>query len=204
MSGFQVVGVDRKAQQNWPWPHNFVKVDAMRALELLDLRVYDAIHASPPCQTHSRTRYLQEDRPGDPDEIENLRIMLQAIGKPYVIENVVGAPLEHPVTLCGSMFPETMGIRRHRIFECPWLEQPPPECRHELQVPRFRNPDPRGAELTGVVNVHGSPSYQGEAELRREVMGIDWMNNYELTQAVPPAYTMWLGGQLADYLARRR
>lgn len=198
-AGWEVIGVDHKAQQNWPWPENFVKMDALRALDLLDLSKFDAIHASPPCQVHSTMRYRHEDRPSGVETVALLRGRLARINKPYVIENVVGAPLIQPIMLCGSMFPETMGIRRHRLFECSF-HVPHRDCHHSLQKPRFANPDKRGAPLTGVVNVHGSPSYAGEAELRRQVMGIDWMTNYELTQAVPPAYTKWLGGVLARSL----
>lgn len=199
-AGWEVIGVDRQAQQNWPWPDNFIKMDAMRALDLLDLRNFDAIHASPPCQTHSTLRYRREDRAGGEETISLVRARLARANLPYVIENVVGAPLLEPLMLCGSMFPETIGVRRHRLFECSFpVEQP--ECHHELQTPRYHNPDKRGGELTSVVNVHGSPSYPGEAQLRKQVMGIHWMTNRELTQAIPPAYTEWLGMKLAAYLA---
>ena len=96
-----------------------------------------------------------------------------------------------------------LDVRRHRLFEANFrMEQP--ECDHGWQVPRFRNPDPRGAPLVGVVSVHGSPSYAGEVEVRKKAMGIDWMTNKELTQAVPPAYTRWVGERLMAVCQRAK
>lgn len=190
-AGFDVVGVDCRAQQNYPY--TFFKMDALAALEYLDLSKFVAIHASPPCQAHSTLRYRREDKP-DLMDIEPVRDALAATGLPYVIENVVGAPLYGSVTqLCGSMF--GLDVRRHRLFETSFaIEQP--ECQHQLQTPRFRNPDARQSALASVVNVHGKCSYVGEREVRERAMGIDWMTNYELTQAVPPAYTEYVGAQL--------
>lgn len=190
-AGFEILGVDHKAQQNYPF--EFIKMDALRALEWLDLRKIDAIHASPPCQAHSVMRYRHEDRPEGAELLGLTRELLKGTGKPWIIENVVGAPLRNPTTLCGSMF--DLGVRRHRLFECNFPVRRL-ECKHELQTPRFKNPDSRGPALTGVVNVYGSLTYAGEKFVREKAMQINWMTNKELTQAVPPAYTQYVGEQL--------
>lgn len=200
-AGFEVIGVDIKAQQSYPY--EFIKMDALRALILLDMTYFDAIHASPPCQAHSTMRFRNEDVPQTGEFLAMTRNLIKThpVRLPYVIENVPGAPMERTTLLCGSMF--GLDVRRHRLFETNFkLAQP--ECDHAWQVPRFKNPDPRGKPLVGVVNVHGSPSYAGEVELRRQAMGIDWMTNRELTQAVPPAYTRYVGERLWEVCERRR
>lgn len=195
--GFKLVGVDNRAQQNYPY--TFVKCSSELALELFDLSHFDAIHASPPCQTHSVTRYRQEDRPGDPDELARLRARLIATTLPFIIENVPGAPLIQPVLLCGSMF--SLDVRRHRLFEANF-PIPQPACQHERQLPRFPNPDHRRPqELVPTVNVHGSLSYAGEGQVRKDAMQIHWMSTKELTQAIPPAYTRHVARALIDHLA---
>lgn len=194
--GFEMLGVDHLAQQNYPF--DFIKMDALKALEYLNLDRFDAIHASPPCQSHSSLRYRNEDRADTGEMLAVTREALIATGKPYVIENVVGAPMEG-VVLCGSMF--GLDLRRHRIFESNFpISQP--DCQHEIQTPKYVNPDKRGPALIGVVNVYGKCSYKGERELRERAMGIDWMSNRELTQAVPPAYTAHVGVALKRHLYR--
>lgn len=82
-----------------------------------------------------------------------------------------------------------------------------PPCAHYWQTPRFISLDKRrgnksvvpvhgGGQLAGVVGVHGHHNYAGERELREKAMGIDWMSPYELTQAIPPAYTEHIGAYL--------
>lgn len=190
-AGFEILGVDHVAQQNYPY--EFIKMDALRALDWLNLDKIDAIHASPPCQAHSTLRYRQEDRPVGIELIRLTREVLKQTGKPWIIENVVGAPLIRPTMLCGSMF--DLAVRRHRLFESNFPISSLP-CHHELETPRFKNPDKRGPELTGTVNVYGKCTYPGEREIREQAMGIDWMTNKELTQAVPPAYTRYVGEEL--------
>lgn len=112
----------------------------------------------------------------------------------------MGAPLRSPVTLCGSWF--GLNLRRHRLFETGGfglLLVPP--CSHRWQTPRFRSLDKRRLGISAsVVGVHGHANYAGENDLREEAMGIDWMSPYELTQAIPPAYTEWIGRQLITAL----
>jgi DNA (cytosine-5)-methyltransferase 1 len=158
---------------------------------------FDFIHASPPCQHYTRIaqRNVRAVARKWPDMIAATRDALQETGRPYVIENVVEArPLmRDAITLCGSSF--GLDVRRHRLFESNLLLSPLP-CDHSWQTPRFRSLDGRRSQLASVVGVHGHTNYKGELELRRKAMGIDWMNNVELVQAIPPAYTEYIGEQL--------
>lgn len=187
-AGFNVVGVDDVAQPDYPFA--FIETDAL----LVNLTDYDAIHASPPCQAHSTLRHS----PGGktyPDLVAATRDLLEASGRPYVIENVVGAPLDNPITLCGSMFGLTVDgheLRRHRLFETSFAMLQP-ECRHELPVlgvygDLAKNPRP---STRGVKAGH---------EQARQLMDIDWMTPQELVQAIPPAYCEWIGTQLLAHL----
>ena len=140
------------------------------------------------------------------------RQLLLEAGLPFVIENVIGAPLENAIMLCGSSF--GLDVRRHRLFECSFPVLAPP-CAHYWQTPRFISLDRRrgpksavpvhgSSRLAGVVGVHGHINYAGEQELRKEAMGIDWMSPYELTQAIPPAYTEHIGQYLTAEIEARK
>ena len=192
-AGFDVIGFDIEPQPNYPFP--FTQVDVLR-LTPHNLAGATLVHASPPCHERStvagRARRAGRDYP---QLIAQTRDLLEAAGVAYVIENVEGArPLLHgPVRYCGSSF--GLDVRRHRLFETNWLLMPPP-CDHSWQTPRFQSLDGSMAKtgrLACVVGVHGNCNYAGEFELRQKAMGIDWMTNPELTQAIPPAYTEHIG-----------
>ncbi len=206
MAGFQVVGVDDKTQPNYPYP--MCEGDALWLMDHLisgkrayfgDRRYgigdFAAIHASPPCQAHSTVSgRAKKGRPGRYEcFIARTRARLKASGLPYVIENVVGAPLIAPVMLCGSSF--KLDVRRHRLFESNVLLMAYP-CDHSWQTPRFRSLDSRRKTLASVVGVHGHVNYAGESELRKAAMQIDWMTMPELSQSIPPAFTEFIGKQL--------
>jgi DNA (cytosine-5)-methyltransferase 1 len=215
-SGFDVVGVDIVPQPNYPF--EFIQYDALDAAanladfgEVFGLR-FDAIHASPPCQAHSTIGKQVRGRDKTlvhSDLVSPTRNLLIATGLPYVIENVPGAPLIRPVTICGSSV--GLDVRRHRLFETNWTLMTPP-CAHGWQWPRFRSLDQRrhkarttvpvhgSSQLASVVGVHGHLNYAGEQELRKKAMGIAWMSNYELTQAIPPVYTELIGYQLLAHI----
>jgi DNA (cytosine-5)-methyltransferase 1 len=190
-AGFDVVGVDQKMQRDYPF--EFHQPDAMT----YPLDGFDAIHASPPCQAFTTLRHLSTSR--HPDLISATRDRLRASGLPYVIENVVGAPLEEPVMLCGSSF--GLEVRRHRLFEtAPRLLLTPP-CAHYLQ------PEPIDVSGTGG-RQHKPRTKAGGgrgrkpvdlAEARRAI-GIDWTDRRGISQAIPPAYTEWIGKQLIQAL----
>jgi DNA (cytosine-5)-methyltransferase 1 len=138
--------------------------------------------------------------PQPPDLVEDTRRLLRATGLPYVIENVLSAPLENAVMLCGSSF--GLDVRRHRLFESnvPILSLP---CAHHWQTPRFRSLDTRRSGLASVVGVHGHLNYSGERALREAAMNIDWMTPEELAQAIPPAMTEHIGSFLLAEVRRR-
>jgi len=198
-AGFDVVGVDIEPQPNYPY--EFHRADAFDVLVRWDLSEFAAIHASPKCQAHSALARLHPDRK-HPDQITPLRPLLRESGVPWIIENVPGAPLVDPVLICGSMFDPPLDVRRHRLFETNWgLRDPDWPCRHKLWAKRFpaEHRSTRGG-MARVVGVYGGGRYAGSDEIRRRVMGIDWMTRQELTQAIPPVYAQWIGEQLAKHL----
>lgn len=186
-AGFEVVGVDIAPQPNYPF--DFVQADALDYLAEHG-HEFDAIHASPPCQ--SFTAYRRRGSgvgEGYLNLIPQTRAALIELGKPYVIENVPGAPLIDPVQLCGSSF--GLDVRRHRLFESnvPMLTPP---CDHGWQTPRFA-PATNRTNLRRTVEVG---VWRIPLDVQRAAMGIDWMELRELSQAIPPAYTEYLGREL--------
>ena len=196
LAGFHVTGVDLVASPNY-CGDDFIQADALD----VDLSGFDVVHASPPCQGYS-TQTAQRDR--HPRLIVEVRARLVDAGVPYVIENVEGARTEliDPIRLCGSSF--GLDLRRHRYFESNVALTAPP-CDHAWQTPRFRSLDMsmvRRGWLASVVGVHGHLNYPGEFALRCAAMGIDWMTNAELVEAIPPAYTDHLGRQVVEHLSK--
>lgn len=215
LAGFDVVGVDLKPMPRYPF--KFHQGDALAFLEAHG-REFDAIHASPPCQKFcSLTKGLHKDS-DHPDLVAPVRELLIASGKPYVIENVVGAPLINPIVLCGTMF--GLGVkeagaelRRHRLFESNRFLFSR-ECQHNTtpQVigvyggggAHYGRPA-RRPRTVGVWGGSGGFSQRDGVQQfstveRAEAMGIDWMTGKELSQAIPPAYTEFIGRQLIDLL----
>jgi len=182
-AGFEVVGVDIEDQPHYPF--EFVRADALT----YSLEGFDFIWASPPCQGF--TAYKR--RPGHvrprPNLIPGTRARLRASGVPFVIENVIGAPLEDPFILCGSMF--GLDVRRHRQFETNFQVEPPP-CNHALQKPRFP-PATNRENLRSTVEVG---VYRIPLKVQQRAMGIDWMPLHQLSQAIPPAYSKFIAESL--------
>lgn len=111
-AGFDVVGVDIEPQKRYPF--TFIQADALEYLARHGGE-YDAIHASPPCQAFSKMKNPDKaHRKAHPDLVDPVRELLMRTGRPYIIENVPGAPLLSPVTLCGSQF--GLKVYRHRVF----------------------------------------------------------------------------------------
>lgn len=192
-AGFDVVGVDINPQPHYPF--EFHQADALHFLECVEpddyLNRFDAIHASPPCQAYSAITDVQGDRSSHPDLLPPTREHLAASGLPWVIENVPGAPMRADYKLCGCMF--GLGVRRERWFETSWrafdLRQ---SCVHPdaaVGVYGYGGPRP------------GSGKLSGRLATWSKAMGIDWMESLELAQAIPPAYTEYIGRQLIDALA---
>ncbi len=194
-AGFEVVGIDLHGQPDYPF--EFRQANALDQFPGLIADGFDAVHASPPCQ-HASTQ--TPDRSKHPNLISQTRELLETVGLPYVIENVVGADLIDPIRLCGSSF--GLDLRRHRLFESNITLAAPP-CNHSWQTKRFRSLDQRmvdAGRLATVVGVHGHINYAGEFPLRQAAMGIDWLDNDELVEAIPPAYTEFLGRQIHAYI----
>jgi DNA (cytosine-5)-methyltransferase 1 len=194
-AGFDVVGVDINPQPRYPF--KFIQADALQVLAAIGDQ-FDAIHASPPCQRFTAYR-RRGSGVGDSylDLIEPTREALDATERPYVIENVPGAPLRNPLTLCGSSF--GLDVRRHRLFESnvPMLAPP---CDHGWQTPRF----PQATNRTNLRSTVEVGVWRIPLETQQAAMGIDWMELRELSEAVPPAYTRLLGAQLLDVVIDER
>ncbi len=186
-AGFDVTGVDIAPQKRFPF--RFIQADALGYVARHG-HEYDVIHASPPCQAYTSLRALQPDKE-HPDLVSATRAALADIGRPYIIENVPGAPLHHYITLCGTMF--GLRVYRHRRFETSWLMFQPHHPRHVVNAGGHKAQRQRKQHYLagGFVTITGNVgSYCGPA------MGIRWMTGQELSQAIPPAYTEWLGHQL--------
>lgn len=206
-AGFDVVGIDIDPQPRYPF--EFHQGDALEYLAD-HWQEFDAIHASPPCQAYSTTKHAYESEGKHPDLLEPTRAALIDTGLPYVIENVEGAPLIEPLTLCGSEFGLTasdvdglpLALRRHRLFESNVWLMGAGGCDHDpaIQVAgsytagRHRTPAHRD-------NPGRRGGYTPALKVRAALLGVDWrMTEHELAQAIPPAYTEFIGAQLIQAL----
>ena len=187
LAGWQVTGVDIDPQPNYPF--DFVRADALEYLAESG-HLYDAIHASPPCQGYS---HLTPDahKGKYAKLIPQLREMLSRLGKPYIIENVAGArhEMRNAVMLCGSMF--GLRSRRHRWFEVNFPLAAPRACDHSqmpLLVTTASKASRAKRRALGITpkSVKNAPA----------AYGINWMSSDGLKEAIPPAYTQYIGTQL--------
>jgi DNA (cytosine-5)-methyltransferase 1 len=201
LGGFDVVGVDIEPQPRYPF--EFHQADALE----YPLDGFDFIWASPPCQEYSvATLCRGASRKSHPDLVAPTRARLRAAGVPWVMENVYGAPLHHPLMLCGLMF--GLRVLRHRYFETsPAMLSP-------------HHPSHRGVRIGegGMICAagHGGSKYHGRGAHRREIppdhrskvawqkaMGIDWMLRDEMAQAIPPAYSRYIAEQMMPHVLRQ-
>lgn len=194
-AGYDVTGVDIQAHKDYPYQ--------LIVADVLDFMSndgwandYDLIHASPPCPRYSRMTKVSGDPNKHPDLVPVMIKALEATGKPWIIENVPGAPMPGSVTLCGSAF--GLRVRRHRQFLSN-LELRGTRCDHKSQ----------GRAIGVYGNRTGTYEYQLARYARigrdyglraesvadaQDAMGIDWINNWDdLTDAIPPAYTEFIG-----------
>lgn len=226
-AGWDVYGVDleKRMQKRYPFPFHhgnaptvmetlnaggsveFTRKD--RATVSLTLADIHAVHGSPPCQGYSITKHSHHNE--YPMLVEPVRAAFIESGLPYIIENVVGAPLETPLTLCGSEFgrivSDTDGrrlfLRRHRLFESNVFLFGAGGCR----CIEFK------ARGWGIGGVYGGGSadrahaknvrrggYTPGRDIRAALIGADWMTLHGLSQSIPPAYTEHLGAQLLAHL----
>jgi DNA (cytosine-5)-methyltransferase 1 len=202
-AGFEVVGVDIKPQPHYPF--TFIQADALEYVAEHG-REFDAIHASPPCQRYSSATRVPTDHP---DLYGVARTALVATGLPYVIENVIGAPYDHGVVLCGSMFPlsgvidsdgRPVWVQRHRNFETSWFAFQRP-CDHD----EYHRIAGRPVTVTGHGNGREGETWREYKHSRKAptsvwpaLMGMPWMRDHphDVRLSIPPAYTEWIGRQL--------
>jgi len=173
-AGFEVVGVDIEPQPHYPF--EFIQADFFEYVREHGDE-FDAIHASPPCQKYSEMQHIHKNKDKHPDLIPETIDVLEKTGKPYVIENVENSPLKTHVMLCGSMF--GMRLARHKLFlvnfYVPLLAYP---CNHTDKYDPY----------------HGGQDGINEREKLSEIIGINWfMTRPEVRNAIPPAYTEYIG-----------
>jgi len=195
-AGFDVVGVDIAPQPRYPF--EFHQADALQFFAK-HWNEFDAWHASPPCQAHTNAQKIRGNN--HPDLISPTRAWFDAatatqrfldrVETPWVIENVPGSPLLSPALLCGSMF--GLETYRHRLFETNWAVGVPAHPDHVARTTKMGRP-PREGEFMHVVG-----NFSGVAQ-GRAVMGMPWASRDGLREAIPPAYTEFLGGQLMRHL----
>lgn len=192
-AGFYVEGVDIVPHDDYPFRfHQADAIDVLRDHEWLS--TFDVIHASPPCQAFSSARHLREaqgSRDNTLDLLTPTRQHLKLAGRPYVIENVPGAPMQHAALLCGSAF--GLRVRRHRLFESSHLLMNS-GCNHVAQ-----------GRPIGVYHVMGDRIPNGgrtaaTLEEGQHAMGINWMKWEDLKEAIPPVYTEFVGKQLLAHM----
>jgi DNA (cytosine-5)-methyltransferase 1 len=198
-AGFDVVGVDIEPQPNYPF--EFHQADATT----YPLAGFDVVHASPPCQRFTAAKTLQGRE--HPDLLTPTRHRLLAAGIPYVIENVPGAPLISPVVVCGLAL--GLNVKRHRLFESsvPLFGTDCPKGHHGDWLIVFGFSALRRSKGAGTGPKKDRGKSKGKSVPHDEAcaaMGIDWMSRTELSQAVPPAYTEYLGLQLRAALMLSR
>lgn len=203
-AGFYVVGIDRDPQPRYAGDE-FYQADVLSLLDSTFVHKFsfDAVHASPPCQAYSDMARLTQR--WYPKLIVPVRERLRALGIPYVIENVEGAPLINPVLLCGVERNLRLGkyvLRRHRLFESNVpLRSNGCACHKGDGVTMAvygggNSNKPRTSKVSG-----GRP-YKGTADERRAIMGMPWATMAEVNEAIPPAYTEFIGKQLLDAIER--
>lgn len=193
-AGFDILGVDIQPQPHYPF--RFVQADMLQFLASASLAGVAAIHVSPVCKRYSAST-PERTRASHPDQIGPVRELLARSGRPWVIENVPGAPMRPDLKLCGCMF----GLRtpagqliRERWFETSWRAfEMRPGCHHVG----------RAISVTGTGATKSRQRHATFADWR-QLMGIDWMTGAEMSQAIPPAYTEHVGRQLIGVLAVTR
>jgi DNA polymerase len=201
-AGFNVTGVDIESQANY-CGDVFIQADAIEYLKTADISQFDFIWASPPCQAYTSIRHAPGEH-RNADLVGPTRDALKRAGRPYCIENVIGAPLVDPIQLCGTMFrlatPDgAFELQRHRLFEASFPIAPPCACRHgEIGVEgtigiyggHFRNR--KRAEGTNHRSGSNIPREHGF-----HAMGVpsDAMTVAEISDAIPPAYSKWIAEQ---------
>jgi DNA (cytosine-5)-methyltransferase 1 len=205
LAGFNVTGVDITAHPDAP--HPVIVADALATLDDSGLlESFDAIHASPPCQAYTTMSNRWRGNGGAADShlelITEVRAKLLKWGGPYVIENVPGArrDLIDPFILRGGMF--GLGVDRPRLFETNFPVGPlPPTTKVANPIGVYGKLDGRRLYTRRDGTIQRAARSLDEG---RRAMGVCWMQWPDLTESIPPAYTEFIGSQLADHLAIER
>ena len=192
-----ITGIDIEPQGEYPF--NFFQADVFE-LEPHFFRKFDFFWASPPCQAYSLMTQIpvsREQKRGNPEySPENLkrkypklikptRELLLKLGKPFVIENVVGAPLRKDLLLCGTMF--NLDTFRHRVFEI-----------HKFLIPQHYHPTHRNRVNISVRTK--SQNKEEPLEVCQNALGIDWITNFKtLGEAIPPAYSRYIASEFLKF-----
>lgn len=194
------------------WKQQYLTFASSSESLTLRLGEFEFVHASPPCPRHSvMTKRWAGRAEQHPELIGPTRELLDPLWMPWVIENVMGAKssMIDPIMLCGTMFGlqtvEGSQLQRHRLFEASFAISAPGPCQHNdgSAIGVYgggQHPNRRRPATIGVYGGSGGPSARDNidhygVDARREAMGIDWMTGKELSQAIPPAYTEWIGRQ---------
>ena len=215
-AGFAIYGIDNRPQPHYPFP--FLQMDAMEVMErllrgegltfsngeTLYLADFDAYHASPPCQAYTVAGIVHRNNGKVyPELIEATRFRLLLTGKPFVIENVPPAAklLINPITLCGVQF--GLGVFRHRKFECNFELPELPHIKHDGKIGdgKYFSVAGGAGRWKSWGKVYRNVS-KGTVAQWREAMGIDWMLRKEIKEAIPPAYTEYIGKFLLQEVMR--
>lgn len=203
LAGFDIVGVDIEDHADG-YPGEFVQGDAVDFIRRYG-KDFDAIHASPPCQANIAITAGNRKREGWEDKHVNLlpdtRSALPA-GVPAILENGPSKNIRKDIVLCGEMF--GLGVLRHRAFEIhgPWMPEKPKLPKHRGRVRGWRH----GVFYDGpYVAVYGKGGGKATVAEAQTAMGIDWMDDIEdLNEAIPPAYTQWIGERLREFLTAKK
>lgn len=204
-AGFRVVGFDKKPQPNYPFEFHQLDLWNPRTeqIEIPERLIRGAVagHGSPPCQSYSDLANRNGNGHLWPRLIHPTRQFFERLDIPYVIENVEGAAVDmkDPVTLCGTMFPG-LRVLRHRLFETNWGLTSPPHGDHPLVFTHDKRKSHYGKLDQNVSFVQVTGGGNCTVANARDAMGIDWMTKNELNEAIPPAYTEWVGRQLREVL----
>lgn len=187
LAGFHVTGVDINAQPRYAGDE-FHQADAMT----FPLGGYDFIWASPPCQAFTMAQNAAKNAHAHPDLITPTRPRLIGSGIPWIMENVVGAPLFNPVMLCGLAL--GLKVKRHRLFESNLPLLTPPCPSHNVDYYVIFGHECRNRR-------HGKAAgRKNKIAVGRDAMGISWMTRGELSESIPPAYSEFLGKQVMEIL----
>jgi Site-specific DNA methylase len=207
-AGFHVTGIDIKPQPRYVGDV-FIQGDALEYLAMHG-HEYAAVHCSPPCQAFTSLKVMHNAGEHH-DLLTPTREILQGLDAPWVIENVVGSPIQHGILLCGSMFGLGVEVydgwrqlRRHRWFESS-VQMLAPSCQHNGATIGIYGDHARDRRRKPGVRERGIdfPTTDG-LRLGREAMGIDWMNWKELSQSIPPAFSEYIGVRLMAAIRQER